>query len=177
MKIAQVASSTESVPPKGYGGTEIVVNLLTEELVRQGHEVTLFASGDSKTSARLVSVASNSLRTDTSIPQARWAAYDIRTLLKLEEMKDEFDIVHNHMNWQALPYLARLGKPLLTTNHNPVRDYCKDIYFAYSDLPYVSISDAYRKLNHPDRLNYVATVYNGINLDDYQFSKDSKKFQ
>ena len=90
-------------------------------------------------------------------------------------MKDEFDIIHNHMNWQALPYLDRLNKPVVTTNHNPVRDYCKDIYFAYSHLPFVSISDAYRRLNHPDKLNYVATVYNGINLNDYEFCKNSSK--
>lgn len=172
MKIAQLASSVESVPPQGYGGTEIVVNLLTEELVNQGHEVTLFASGDSVTSANLISITDTSMRADHSIPQSRWAAYDIRTLLKLEEMQDQFDIVHNHMNWQALPFLSRLKKPSVTTNHNPVRDYCKDIYFAFHQLPYVSISDAYRRLNHPDRINYVDTVYNGINLEDYRFNKD-----
>lgn len=172
MKIAQLASAVESVPPQGYGGTEIVVNLLTEELVNQGHEVTLFASGDSKTRAHLVSITETSMRADHSIPQSRWAAYDIRTLLKLEEMQDQFDIIHNHMSWQALPFLSRLKKPSVTTNHNPVRDYCKDIYFAFNKLPYVSISDAYRRLNHPEQINYVDTVYNGINLDDYRFNKD-----
>lgn len=174
MKIAQLASSVESVPPAGYGGTEIVVNLLTEELVEQGHEVTLFASGDSKTAARLVSITEHSMRADHSIPQSRWAAYDIRTLLKLEEMQDQFDIIHNHMSWQALPFLANLRKPVVTTNHNPIRDYCKDIYFAYRELPYVSISDAYRRLNHPEGINYIGTVYNGINLDDYRYQRDKE---
>lgn len=175
MRIAQLASPIESVPPKGYGGTEIVVNLLTEELVAQGHEVTLFASGDSETKARLVSVIDHAIRVDQSIPQSRWAAYEIKTLLKLKEMESQFDIIHNHMNWQALAYLDQLKTPVVTTNHNPVRDYCKDIYFAYSHLPFVSISDAYRKLNHGDKLNYVATVYNGINLDDYELANNRER--
>lgn len=178
MRIAQLASSVESVPPNGYGGTEIVVDLLTQELIKQGHEVTLFASGDSKTSARLISIVEQSLRTDPNIPQSRWAAYDIKTLIKLEEMKGEFDIIHNHMSWSALPYLNnldKLGIPCVTTNHNPVRDYCKDIYFAYKHLPFVSISNAYRRLNHPEMLNYVGTVYNGIDLSSYSLSTDSKR--
>ncbi|MGD9682104.1 MAG: glycosyltransferase family 4 protein [Candidatus Obscuribacterales bacterium] len=179
MRIAQLASSVESVPPRGYGGTEIVVDLLTTELLKQGHEVTLFASGDSKTGARLVSITDKSLRTDPEIPQSRWAAYDMRTLIELEKMAGEFDIIHNHMSWSALPALDRIardrGVPCITTNHNPVRDYCKDIYFRYGHLPYISISDAYRRLNHPDDLNYVATIYNGINLDSYELDTRRKR--
>jgi len=167
MRIAQLAPLTEPVPPRGYGGTELVVSLLTEELVARGHEVTLFASGDARTSARLVSVVDTALRTSADIPERRWMAYDIRSLLKLEEMQSEFDIVHNHMGWQALPALSSWKPPTVTTNHNLVKDYCAPIYLALRELPYVSISNAYRQFNYPDILNYVATVYNGIDVDSF----------
>jgi len=167
MRIAQLATNTESVPPTGYGGTEIVVSLLTEALVKKGHDVTLFASGDSKTAAKLVSVTDEALRLQPDMPQRRWQAFDIRTLLKLQEMKDEFDIVHNHLGWQALPWLDQLGLPSITTNHNPVKPYNFPIYEKYKHLPYVAISEAYRRLNHPETLNYVGTVYNGIDFEAY----------
>lgn len=175
MRIAQLASLTESVPPKGYGGTELVIELLTEELVKQGHEVTLFASGDSVTSAELVSVLDSALRLNPDIPHTRWAAYDIRSMLELKKREQEFDVIHNHMGWQALPLLSTFQTPVITTNHNPVKEYCRDIYFAYDKMPIVSISDAYRRLNYPDRLNYVGTVYNGIDLSKYRFDPDSKR--
>lgn len=167
MKIAQLAPLIESVPPDGYGGTELVVSLLTEELVRRGHEVTLFATGDSSTSARLVSVVSEGLRKACPEHRYRWPAYDLRSLLKLKEMSCEFDIVHNHMGYPALPFLEALNCPVVTTNHNPISDYCADAYLAFAELPYISISDSYRRLNYPNQLNYIATVYNGIDTDRY----------
>jgi glycosyltransferase involved in cell wall biosynthesis len=167
MRIAQLSSNVESVPPGGYGGTELVLNLLSEELVARGHEVTLFATGDSQTSGRLVSVVDKPLRTAPDIPVRRWQAYDIQLLLKLRQMRDQFDVVHNHMGWQALPYLDALGLPVVSTNHNPIKKYCAPIYLAYKHLPYVAISDAYRRLNYGDQLNYVATVYNGIDVSRF----------
>jgi glycosyltransferase involved in cell wall biosynthesis len=167
MRIAQLATNTESVPPTGYGGTEIVVSLLTEALVKNGHDVTLFASGDSKTAAKLISVTDEALRLLKDMPQRRWQAFDIRTLLKLQDRRDQFDIVHNHMGWQALPWLDLIGLPSITTNHNPVKPYNFPIYETYKHLPYVAISDAYRRLNHPETLNYVGTVYNGIDFEAY----------
>jgi glycosyltransferase involved in cell wall biosynthesis len=173
MRIAQLAPLVERVPPSGYGGTELVVSLLTEELVAQGHDVTLFASGDSETTARLVSVENAPLR--NHFPIHRWNAYDIRLLLKLVEMQDQFDIIHNHMGYQALPTLCELRKPMVTTNHNLVKDYCRDIYFAHGHSPFVAISEAYRNLNYPDKLNYVDVVYNGIDLDPYEFGPEGKR--
>lgn len=170
MRIAQLAGNVEKVPPDGYGGTELVVSLLTEELVKRGHEVTLFASGDSRTDARLVSVVDKPLRTADDIPKRRWQAYDILALTRLREMVDQFDIVHNHMGWQALPWAEKFRIPMVTTNHNPVKKYCAPIYMAYKDLNYVAISEAYRKLNYPDDLNYVATIYNGIDTNDFAAS-------
>lgn len=175
MRIAQLAPQVEAVPPKGYGGTELVVSLLTEELIARGHQVTLFASGDSCTSARLISAAENSLRSDRNVPVSRWPAYELRLLLKLKEMLSEFDLVHNHLGYLALPFLSELGIATLTTMHNPVKDYNAEIYLAYADMPYASISNAYRRLNYPERLNYLATVYNGIDCARFANASEQKR--
>lgn len=174
MRIAQLAGNVEKVPPDGYGGTELIVSLITEELVARGHEVTLFASGDSHTEARLVSVVDKPLRTADDVPKRRWQAYDILALTRLREMIDQFDIVHNHMGWQALPWAEKFRIPMVTTNHNPVKKYCAPIYMAYKDLNYVAISEAYRQLNYPDDLNYVATIYNGIDISDFAAAENGQ---
>lgn len=171
MKIAQLATNVERVPPEGYGGTELVVHLLTEELVKRGHEVTLFATGDSETSATLVSTVDAPLRTDPSQKHTQWAAYDMTTCLKLVAMQDQFDIVHNHLGYHALPFLDTIKPGVVTTNHNPIKDYSKEIYLAYAHQPFVSISDSYRKLNYPDHINYIATVYNGIDYEAFAAQK------
>ena len=162
-----LASNVERVPPVGYGGTELVVSMLTEELVRRGHDVTLFGSGDSETSGKLVSVTPEALRT-MGEPARRWHAYDIRLLMELQKRRTEFDIVHNHMGWQALPYLEAMDCPVVTTNHNPVKDYAAPIYMVYAHLPFVAISQSYREKNYPSELNYVATIYNGIDLKQFE---------
>src|ERR1700677_4173952 len=116
MRIAQLAPLAESVPPHHYGGTELIVNLVTEGLVERGHEVTLFASGDSATKAKLVSVTKKALRQDTSEPARRWQIHEMRLLLQLQDRKDQFDIVHNHMSCLAFPFLTGLSCPSVTTN-------------------------------------------------------------
>jgi glycosyltransferase involved in cell wall biosynthesis len=150
--------------------------MLTEELVRRGHDVTLFGSGDSKTSGKLVSVTDVALR--LSEPARRWPAYDIRLLMELQKRRTEFDIVHNHMGWQALPYLEAMDLPVVTTNHNPIKDYAAPIYLTYRHLPYVAISEAYKRINYPDQLNYVATIYNGIDIAEFDHSDlpDSRSY-
>ncbi len=170
MRIAQLATNVECVPPYGYGGTELVVSLLTEELTRRGHEVTLFATGDSKTRAKLVSTVDIPLRTDVTVSPTQWQAFDIRTCITLQGMQKQFDVVHNHMGFQALPFLADLQCPVVSTLHNHIKDYCKDIFFAFRDMPYVSISNSYAQLNYPDDMNYVGTVYNGIDVDAFAHS-------
>ena len=167
MRIAQLAPLTESVPPQTYGGTELVVQLLTEGLVAAGHEVTLFASGDSVTSAELVAGSPRALRLDESVPMRRWPAYSMKQLLEFEKRQDEFDVVHNHMGYEAFATLKRIGCPSITTNHNPIKDYCAPLYLAYADLNYVCISNAYKQLNYPSDINYVATVHNGIDVTQY----------
>jgi len=101
MKIAQVAPLYEPVPPRGYGGTERVVSWLTEELVRQGHDVTLFASGDSLTRARLEAVCQRSLRTNPQCQDAM--AHHVLMLEKVRQQHDEFDIIHFHIDYLHFP--------------------------------------------------------------------------
>src|SRR5689334_9106399 len=115
MKIAQIAPLYESVPPKGYGGTERVVSYLTEELVAQGHEVTLFASGDSKTEAELVAGAPAALRRgghrgDPLIPH-------MLMLEKAFQSGGEFDVIHSHVDAPCLPFARRSAVPVVSTLH------------------------------------------------------------
>lgn len=174
MRIAQLAPLVESVPPKGYGGTELVVDLLTEELVKEGHSVTLFAAGDSVTSAELVSVIPKSLRQSQDNFRHRWNTYDIRSILTLKKMQDQFDVIHNHMGYLALPFLCQFNTPVITTNHNNVSPYCQDIYFEYGHMSFAAISQAYKRLNYPEKINYVDVVYNGIDLDKFLLPEDTK---
>lgn len=164
MRIAQLAPLSERVPPNQYGGSELVVSLLTEELVKRGHEVTLFASADSITAGRLIPCAPTGLRQAVDISPTRWPAYQLKALLALESMQKQFDIVHSHMGYSALPFLRNLNCVHLSTNHNPVKSYCSDIYLKFRNFPFVAISDAYRRLNLPQELNYVSTIYNGIEI-------------
>jgi len=167
MRIAQLAPVVESVPPTGYGGIELVVSLLTEELVRRGHQVTLFASADSQTSARLVSVIDGALRKTGEIKHHSWPAYDMQNLFLVQDMQHEFDIVHNHTGWQALPYLQQLQIPSVTTNHNLIEPSALPIYRRHQDHAFVAISAAYKRKNHGDELNYVDVIHNGIDLAQY----------
>ena len=159
MRLAQVAPLHESVPPKSYGGTERVVSYLTEELVRQGHDVTLFASGDSITSAHLIAPCPNSLRLDPNC-QDRIAAHI--TLLDLVfEHAAEFDIVHFHIDYLHYPLSTRLKIQHLTTLHGRLDlSDLPPLYRRFWDVPLVSISDAQRA---PIAwANWQATVYHGL---------------
>jgi len=166
VKIAQLAPLSESVPPKGYGGTELVISQLTEELIRRDHEVVLFATGDSETAAELQSVTATGLRS-SNVPSHRWAAYEMQSLIRFMERKDEFDVVHNHMGYLAFPYISQLECAVVSTLHNPIQDYNVEIFRAYKHLPSVAISDAYKRLNYPDEMNYVGRVYNAVDAEGF----------
>lgn len=176
MRIAQLATNVERVPPAGYGGTELVVSLLSEGFVSRGHDVTLFGTGDSQTTAKLISVIDKPLRSDGGQSQSRWPAYDINLLMRLEDMQDQFDIIHNHLGWQALPFLSRFSCPVVTTNHNLIKDYCAEIYLRFKAMNYVAISETYKRLNYPDKLNYVSVIYNGIKCDDFDPSSAKRDY-
>ncbi len=167
MRIAQVAPPFESVPPTHYGGTERIVSTLTEELVRRGHEVTLFASGDSQTAARLVPVIDSALwrHPDYEDFAAFWAV----TLGKLAGEADRFDIVHNHLDFMAFSLARCLPCPLITTLHGRLDlPDLGPVYEEFGDMPLVSISDSQRE--PLPRANWVATVYHGIDLDELSFN-------
>ena len=159
MRIAQVSPLAESVPPKLYGGTERVVSWLTEELVRQGHEVTLFASGDSRTSARLVPVTARALRLDPAIREP--LGYHIMLLEEVRKRAHEFDIVHFHLELLHAPLARSLGVPSVTTLHGRLDlPDLPPFYRRFPELPLVSISD-FQRLPLPP-VNWAATIYHGM---------------
>ncbi len=165
MRIAQVSPLFESVPPKLYGGTERVVHYLTEELVRMGHEVVLFASGDSQTSAELVSITPEALRLRGDVVDPM--AYHILQLEKVLQRAPEFDIIHFHVDYLHFPAFRRTHTPTITTLHGRLD--IPDIYPLYRefrDMPVVSISFAQRK--PLPFLNWQATVYHGLPKDLYR---------
>jgi glycosyltransferase involved in cell wall biosynthesis len=166
MRIAQVAPLYESVPPKYYGGTERVVSYLTEELVRQGHEVTLFASGDSVTKARLVPACRRSLRLDE-----RCVDQMAHHLVMLEDVfarATEFDIVHFHVDYMHFPLSRRDPIIHVTTLHGrlDIPDLVP-LYQEFREMPVISISNGQRR--PLPWANWQATVYHGLPADRYRF--------
>jgi glycosyltransferase involved in cell wall biosynthesis len=163
MRIAQVAPLAEAVPPKLYGGTERVVSWLTEELVELGHEVTLFASGDSITNAVLEPCSRQALRLNSS-HRDPMLAYGI-ALARLAGRASHFDVVHSHIDWVHIPLLRHLGVPFVTTLHGRLDwpDLTGSFESCFGDAPFVSISDAQRvPLPHA---RWVGTVHHGMPKD------------
>jgi len=160
LKIAQVAPLAESVPPTLYGGTERVVSWLVEELVELGHDVTLFASGDSVTRARLVPVLPRALRLGR--PRSDPIAAQAVLLETMTEHAFDFDVIHAHIDWLHLPLLSRLGVPFVTTLHGrlDLRG-LSDVIGRFPAAPFVSISDNQR-LPIGKKANWVGTVYHGL---------------
>ncbi len=166
MRIAQVAPLYERVPPLLYGGTERVVSYLTEELVRLGHEVTLFASGDSQTRARLVAPCPRALRLDPHCQDP--LAPHVRMLGWVYEQAHTFDVIHCHTDYLGLPLTRFTSTPTVLTLHGRLDiPELAPLYGDYPDVPLVSISDAQR-LPLP-QANWLATVYHGLPLDLYAF--------
>jgi glycosyltransferase involved in cell wall biosynthesis len=166
MRIAQVAPVYESVPPQLYGGTERVVSYLTEELVALGHDVTLFASGDSQTRARLVSAYPEALRL-AKAPIDDVAVSALALELVMREA-DQFDLIHAHLDYQHLSLFRRSGTPTLTTLHGRLDlPHWPMLLQTFPDAPLASISYAQRR-PVPDA-NWVGTIYHGLPADRYTF--------
>src|SRR5579884_3222285 len=143
MRIAQIAPLHEAVPPKLYGGTERVVSFLTEELVALGHEVTLFASGDSRTSAELVPGAPRALRLDPTVRDA--IAPHMLMLEQVYRRAAEFDVLHFHLDYLPFSLFARQRTPFLTTLHGRLDlPELQPVFECFANAPVVSISDAQR---------------------------------
>jgi glycosyltransferase involved in cell wall biosynthesis len=162
MRIAQIAPLTESVPPRTYGGTERVVSYLTEELMAMGHDVTLFASGDSITSAKLEAAWPCALRFDTTLRDA--SAPQMLLIERVCQLADEFDVLHCHLDYWPFSLFSRQPTPYLTTLHGrlDLPEHGR-VYECFKDAPLVSISNAQRRpLPHG---NFVGTVHHGLPPD------------
>lgn len=170
MRIAQLSPVWERVPPVKYGGIELVVYLLTEELVKRGHEVHLFASGDSKTSAKLESTY--------PVAQRQLLGNPVPDLLHVTEAflrASEFDVIHNHAGYSGIALANFVSTPVLTTLHGIFTDINKPFFSRFKDSVYYnSISEEQRR-GLPS-LNYIATIYNAIDISSYKFSKKKKDY-
>jgi glycosyltransferase involved in cell wall biosynthesis len=158
MRIAQIAPLTESVPPQLYGGTERMVSYLTEALVDMGHDVTLFASGDSRTSAELRSSWPTALRFDKSLRDP--IAPHMTQMERVCRDAEEFDVLHSHLDYWMFSLLARTGTPAVTTLHGRLDLPEHRALFGLLQAPVVSISDAQRR--PLPEANYVRTIYHGL---------------
>jgi glycosyltransferase involved in cell wall biosynthesis len=172
MKIAQIAPLCERVPPRLYGGTERVVSYLTEELVRQGHDVTLFASGDSKTSAKLVRCCDLALRLNPHVRD--YVPYHVMLVDTVREQAHEFDVLHFHTDFFHFPVMRDYLDRTLTTLHGRLdMPDLKPFYSAFSEYPLVSISHDQRK-PLPRYINWAGNVYHGLPRDLLQFQAQPK---
>lgn len=170
MRIAQVAPLWESVPPKLYGGTERIVSYVTEELVAMGHDVTLFASGDSETAARLEAICPQALRLNTGIFNRD------APLMMLREKglgsAHDFDVIHSHLDFTGFPLARRNPVPVVTTLHGRLDlPELEPVYREFSEMPLVSISDAQRR--PLPWANWAGTVYHGLPRNLYTFHPQS----
>jgi len=173
MKIAQVAPLWESVPPKLYGGTERIVSYITEELVRMGHDVTLFASGDSETAARLEAVCPQALRLNTGIfnRDAPMTMLQERSL----GATGDFDVIHSHLDFLGFPLARRNPLPVVTTLHGRLDlPELQPVFREYADMPLVSISDAQRQ--PLPWANWHATIYHGLPRNLYSFHPQPQQY-
>jgi glycosyltransferase involved in cell wall biosynthesis len=168
MRIAQVSPLYESVPPKLYGVAESIVHNLTEELVSRGHEVTLFASGDSVTSAKLIPVCTNALRLDADCIDP--IVHHFNMMEMVEKEARSFDIIHSHIDYLYFPIMRRSINTYLTTLHGRLDiPELEPLFKEYKDIPVVSISNSQRR-SFPYS-NWKGTVYYGLPIDLYHFNR------
>lgn len=170
MRIAQVAPLYESVPPKYYGGTERVVSYLTEELVRRGVEVSLFASGDSRTSAELAPLCHKALRLDDAVVEE--VPPHIVALHEIKKREQDFDLIHFHTPWFHFQFARSLKVPHLSTIHNGIAGAeFEELFNCFSDIPVVSISRSHRAPRPQG--HWISTVYHGLPEDLYSLGDGS----
>jgi|SRR5579863_308922 len=172
LRIAQVAPLYESVPPKLYGGTERVVAYLTEELIRRGHEVTLFAAGDSTSAATIEATHPKSLRATGMVSWG--SSLHLPMLSEVFDHAERFDVIHCHLDYWSFPFARMVTTPTVTTLHGrlDIRELL-DVYRYYSEASVVSISDAQRA--PLPELNWVGTVYHGLPVH-HELSADQLAF-
>jgi glycosyltransferase involved in cell wall biosynthesis len=186
MRVALLSPFEETVPPKKYGGTELVVSGIAEELIKLGHDVTLFASGDSITKTRLIPGVDKAIRVmkEAYNPATR-IALNLEGIAKSLAYitQHEFDIVHNHIGWQVLLFKDIIKPPILTTLHGSLdknldpKDFYQNefyMYQRYKNMNYVSISQSQRR--HGPDLNYIDTIHHGIDVESFSFNSKPKNY-
>lgn len=166
MRIAHVAPLYERVPPRLYGGTERVVSHLVEEQVARGHDVTLFASGDSRTSASIVAAVPRALRLDVTAPDQ--LAPHMIELSQVFDRAADFDIIHCHVDYLAFPFSRLVATPTVHTLHGRLDlPNTRAVMAHFDDVPVVSISDAQRRPVEDLPVTWAGTVYHGLPLETY----------
>ena len=171
MRIAQVAPLWFAIPPYTYGGSELVISMLTEELIRRGHEVTLFATGDSKTKAKLVPIWPRGLeKANLTAPLAVFSLM----YKELLERQDDFDIIHDHCEYYTIPFSEFLKPPVVSTLHNPITEEKNVLYKKFPNINYVTVSKN-QKRSGPG-VNIVKTIYHGLPIEKYDFNPDPQDY-
>jgi len=170
MKVAQIAPIWYAIPPKGYGGIEYVVHCITEGLVEKGHDVTLFAAGDSVTKAKLIS--SHDIAPSEKIGQT---FPDLIHVMQAYLMADEFDVIHDHSGLIGPVIGAFTDTPVLHTLHGPATQDAKDFYGKIRDRIYFNGISDYQRERFGD-LNFVGTIYNGIDLSKYDYCDEKEDY-
>jgi glycosyltransferase involved in cell wall biosynthesis len=166
MRIAQIAPLQVAVPPPTYGGTERVIANLTDALVRLGHEVTLFATGDSRTSATLVAPRPMGINFDDSVDVV---AQHRALLTAVYDQAEQFEVIHSHLDSLTLPFARHCPTPTVHTLHGRLDlDECARVFGLYPEATYVAISDSQRQ--YLPELNWAATIHHGVNVDSFPYS-------
>jgi glycosyltransferase involved in cell wall biosynthesis len=168
MRIAQIAPLWIPIPPLTYGGTELIVHMLTEELVRRGHDVSLYASGDSQTSARLIPLWGKSLwRAHLSSPHA----VIVRQIGRVLEEGDRFDVLHNHTDFYLVPFTKYLRRPVISTLHRPIDDATLQIFQTYGKWNHFVAISRDQAASAPS-LSFVKVIHHGIEIGRYDFNDE-----
>jgi glycosyltransferase involved in cell wall biosynthesis len=176
MRIAQVAPLFESVPPRLYGGTERIVSYLTDELVHRGHDVTLFASGDSITQARLVPVVERATRFAPTTHAVLGAEFTRELGLVFSHARD-FDVIHCHVDYLAFPFDGLTPTPTVHTMHGRLDlPHLLPLYRQFRTVPFVSISDAQRAPLDALGVHWAGTVYHGLPVERYAFAPEDRGY-
>lgn len=173
LKIAQVAPLWHRIPPKEYGGTERVVSALTEELVKRGHDVTLFAAGNSITSAKLFPSFPRGLK-GSGLNQVQAGEIIIQHVGNAYKMHEEFDIIHDHLGSVNLPAAQFVATPVVATLHGPITPTKRKLYEMYDRIFYVPISNS--QIKYFPSINSAGVVHNGLPMDNYPFEKKRGKY-
>lgn len=174
LRIGIIAPIAERVPPKKYGGTERVIHALTEELVRRGHNITLFATGDSKTSASLSSVYPRGLREVRIKDPYGLNELPLLHIATAYKRQEEFDIIHDHISVFSIPTTQFVTTPVVITLHGPIGPNNRRLYETVNTPHYVTISKS--QGIYAGNISIAATIYNGLPMEDYPFSKEHKGY-